>query len=159
MFPWNLFPFNKDMKNLMQQMKPEEIDKYIQNIMGQMFPQNMQGMSGTPDFMKGFNTAAAGQKQPNPAALDSSVFETHDHVYVRMLIKKEDWLKDMKLYHTSNQMIIEHIPEKDDKHIITLPAIVKRKGSTAHFKDGFLEIKIPKNVDMQYSEIDVTEIL
>lgn len=158
MFPWNFFPFNKDMKNLMKEMKPEEIDKYVQNMMGQMFPQNMQGVSGSPDFMKGFNTAAS-QPQNKTAALDSAVFETHDHIYVRVPIKNEEWLKDIKLFHTSNQMIIEHIPEKNDKHIITLPAIVKRKGSTANFKDGFLEIKIPKNVDMQYSEIDVTEIL
>lgn len=158
MFPWNLFPFNKEMKNQMQQMKPEEINKYVQNLMGQMFPQNMHGMPGSQGFMNGFNTEAA-SKQANPAALNSSVFETHEFVFVRVPIKKEEWLREMRLYHTSNQMIIEHIPEKEDKHIITLPAIVKRKGSTAHFKDGFLEIKIPKNVDLQYSEIDVTEIL
>ncbi|GLB61140.1 Hsp20/alpha crystallin family protein [Cytobacillus sp. NCCP-133] len=158
MFPWNFFPFNKDMKNFSKQMKPEEIDKYIQNLMGQMFPQNMQGMTAAPDFMKGFN-AASNHSHTNTPVLNSSVFETHDHIFVRVPIKNEEWLKEMKLFHTSNQMIIEHIPEKDDQHFITLPAIVKRKGSSAQFKDGCLEIKIPKNVDMQYSEIDVTEIL
>ncbi|USK37561.1 Hsp20/alpha crystallin family protein [Cytobacillus firmus] len=160
MFPWNLFPFNKDMKNPPSQMKPEEIDKYIKNIMGQMFPQNMQGMTGAPDFMKGFNAAAPGtNQQSNSAPLNSSVFETHDYVFVRFPIKNEEWLKEMKLYHTSNQMIIEHIPDKDDRHIITLPAIVRKKGSSASCKEGYMEIKIPKNIDMQYSEIDVTEIL
>ena len=156
MFPWNLFPFNKDMKNMMQQMKPEEMEKYVQNIMGQMFPQKVQGMTNPANFMQGthpFHTQTA----ENSKEFQSSVYETHDYVYVRVPIKKEEWLKEMKLYHTSNQMIIEHIPEFDDKHTIVLPALVKRKGSRASFKDGMLEIKIPKNVDLQFTEIDIDE--
>ncbi|MBU8878900.1 Hsp20/alpha crystallin family protein [Bacillus sp. FJAT-29790] len=156
MFPWNLFPVNKDTKKMMQQVKPEEIDKYVKNIMGQMIPQHMQGMMNPQEYMQGFGNQASPDVQTS--TLPSSVFETHDHVYVRVAIKKEEWLKEMKLYHTSNQMIIEHIPELNDKHTITLPALVRKKGTTANFKEGTLEIKIPKNVDMQFSEIDVTEI-
>ena len=137
-------------------MNPEDINKYIQNMMGQMIPEQMQGMMNPQDLAKGFQT---GQKpQGQASSLPSSVFETHDSVYVRVPIKNEEWRKDMKLYHTSNQMIIEHIPEYDDKHIITLPALVKKKGTTAQIKDGILEVKIPKNIDMQFSEIDVTDI-
>ncbi|WP_066299505.1 Hsp20/alpha crystallin family protein [Bacillus sp. FJAT-29937] len=158
MFPWNLFPFNKDMKNMMKQMKPDEIDKYVQNMMNQMFPQGMQGMMQPQSFMPGFQNDAK-QSPPSSSSLPSTVFETHDNVFVRIPIKNEQWLKDMRIYHTSNQMIIDHIPDLEDKTTIILPALVKKKGSTAYFKDGMLEIKIPKNVDMQYSEIDVTEIL
>ena len=35
-FPWNLFPFNKETQNKLQQMKPEDINQYVQNAMGQM---------------------------------------------------------------------------------------------------------------------------
>ncbi|MED3553451.1 Hsp20/alpha crystallin family protein [Cytobacillus praedii] len=155
MFPWNLFPFHKDAKKAMQQINSEDINKYIQNMMGQMIPEQMQGMMNPQDFMQGF---AKQQKQPSSSSkLSSSVFETHDFVYVRIPLKEEEWRKKLRLFHTSNQMIIEHIPEYEDKHIITLPALVKKKGTTAHIKDGILEVKIPKNVDMQFSEVDVTD--
>lgn len=157
MFPWSLFPFSKDMKNMMKQMKPDEIEKYVQSFMNQMMPQNMQGMMNPQSFMPGFNNETKQNQTSSP--LSTTVFETHDYVFVRIPIKSEQWLKDMRIYHTSNQMIIEHIPEQADKHTIVLPAIVKKKGASALYKDGMLEIKIPKNVDMQYSEIDVTEIV
>lgn len=91
--------------------------------------------------------------------LSSSAFETHDYVYVRIPIKDEEWIKKLRLYHTTNQLIVEHIPQQEDKHTITLPAIVKKKGASANYKDGILEVKIPKNIDMQFSQIDVMEIL
>ncbi|MDE3839241.1 spore coat protein [Bacillus methanolicus] len=158
MFPWNLFPFNKEMKNMMQQMKPEEIEKYVKDMLSKMLPQNMQGMVNPSDFLNKFHTGdSAAHASANPDQLQSSVFETHDHIFVRIPIIEEDWLKKMRLYHTSNQMIIEHIPNSNDKHTITLPALVKKKGATASHKDGMLEIKIPKSIDMQFSEIDVTD--
>jgi len=151
MFPWGRFPFNKEMKKMIEQIKPEEINHYIQNMMGQMLPDQVNKMMDTQNL----NEMAKQYKQPSSAIM-SEVFETHDFVYVRLEIKDEDWLKQMRLYHTSNQMIVEHIPKFDDKHTITLPALVKKKGTTALVKDGILEIKIPKNIDMQYSEIDIT---
>ncbi|KOP83072.1 Hsp20/alpha crystallin family protein [Cytobacillus solani] len=157
MFPWNLFPFHKDAKKAMQQMNPEDINKYIQNMMGQMIPEQMQGMMNAQDFMQGFGKQK--QQPSSSSTLSSSVFETHDFVFVRIPLKEESWRKNLRLFHTSNQMIIEHIPEYEDKHIITLPALVKKKGTTAHIKDDILEVKIPKNVDMQFSEVDVTDIL
>lgn len=157
MFPWNLFPFNKDMKNTMQQMKPDEIDNYVQSMLGKLLPGNMGGMMNPQDMFSGIQSPS-GQSPSKNGPLNSTSFETHDFVFVRIPIKQEEWLKQLRLYHTSNQLIIEHIPEFEDKHTITLPAIVKKKGASGNFKDGTLEIKIPKNIDMQFSEIDVTEI-
>ena len=90
--------------------------------------------------------------------MNSTAFETHDSVFVRIPIKDETMLKELRIYHTANQVILENIPEQDDKHSITLPAIVKKKGSSAKYKDGFLEIKLIKSYDVQYSQIDVTEL-
>jgi hypothetical protein len=158
MFPWNLFPFNKDMKDSLQKMKPDEINNYVQDIIGKVMPGNFRGMMNPQDMFNGF------QSSPSPSttgggSLNSSAFETHDFVYARIPIKEEEWIKMIRIYHTTNQLIVEDIPQKGDKHIITLPAIVKKKGATANFKDGVLEVKIPKNVDMQFSQIDVTEIM
>jgi hypothetical protein len=159
MFPWNIFPFNKDMKNMMGQMKPDEIDSYVNNLLEKMLPGNMKGMTNPQDLFSGMNFSGQQQPAAAPGALNSSSFETHDFVFVRIPLKNEEWIKQLKLYHTTNQLIIEHIPEFDDKHTIPLPAIVRKKGSSANFKDGTLEIKLPKNIDMQFSEIDVNEIL
>lgn len=157
MFPWNIFPFNKDSKNMLQKMKPEEIDNYVQNIMEKMIPANMRGMMLPQDLLSNFQ-APLGQQAPAAGPLHSSAFETHDFVFVRIPIKDENWLKQIRIYHTSNQLIVENIPQLEDKQTITLPAIVKKKGAAANYKDGMLEVRIPKNIDMQFSQIDVTEI-
>lgn len=159
MFPWNMFPFNKDMKETLQKMKPEQVDNYVQDIIGKIMPGNMREMMNPQDMFNGFQSSASQQSQSSNEVLNSSAFETHDFVFVRIPIKNEEWIKLLRVYHTSNQLIVEHIPKHEDKHIITLPAIVKRKGATANYKDGMLEVKIPKNIDMQFSQIDVTEIL
>ncbi|WP_312472610.1 Hsp20/alpha crystallin family protein [Neobacillus sp.] len=158
MFPWNMFPFNKEMKETMTNMKPEEINNYVQDIIGKIMPGNMQGMMNPQEMFNGFQTSAPQQRSAS-GVLNSSAYETHDYVFVRVPLKNDEWIKKLRLYHTSNQLIIEHIPEHEDTNTITLPAIVKRKGAIANYKEGILEVKIPKNVDMQYSQIDVTEIL
>lgn len=156
LFPWNIFPFDKDIKEKMAKMKPEEINNYVQDILGKIMPGNMKTGMNPQEMVQGFQSSV-----PSPVStsnrLNSTSFETHDFVYVRILIKKEEWVKQLRIYHTSNQLIVEHIPHHEDKHTITLPAIVKKKGATATFKDGVLEIKIPKNIDLQFSQIDVTE--
>jgi HSP20 family molecular chaperone IbpA len=141
---------------MMQQMKPEEINQYVQDMMGKMFGAHSSGMFNPQDLMK----HAQSTQNPNPqkeSSLITSVFETHDYVFVRITINNEEWLKQLRIYHTSNTMIIEHIPELTDKHTLILPAIVKKKGASARFKDGMLEVRVPKNTDMQFSEIEVTE--
>ncbi len=156
MFPWNIFPFNKDSKNMLQQMKPEEIDKYVQDIMEKMIPGTMKGMMNPQDILNQFQSPIGSQQSQD--ALQSATFETHDFVFVRIPIKNEEWLKQMTIYHTSNKLLVEHIPDYEDKHSITLPAIVRKKGAAANYRDGILEVRIPKNIDMQFSQIDVTEI-
>lgn len=153
MIPWNFFPFNKEMKEQLQKMNPDQIDQYIQSIMGKVIPSNTNEMVNTDQFMRHFGSQPSQQE----TALNSAVFETHDCVFIRIPIKDESFLKQLRLYHTANQLVVEHIPEIDDKQSITLPAIVKRKGASAKYKDGILEVRLIKSYDMQYSEIDVSE--
>lgn len=148
------------MKDTLQKLKPEEIDKYVQDIISKVMPNNMRDMMNPMEMFNGFGSSqAAPQAASSAGMLSSSAFETHDYVYVRIPIKDEEWIKKLRLYHTTNQLIVEHIPQQEDKHTITLPAIVKKKGASANYKDGILEVKIPKNIDMQFSQIDVMEIL
>jgi hypothetical protein len=154
------------MQSKMQYMKPEEVNQYVQNIMGKMFQSSSPNGMNPQDILKGFQEFHPFQQNHDPAStpshdkkLNYSVFETHDYIFVRIQMETEDWLKQLKLTHTSHLLILEHIPEIGDKHPIPLPSLVQKKGTTAQFKDHMLEVKIPKNVDMQYSEIDITEIL
>lgn len=159
MFPWNLFPFNKDSKNRMDQMNPQDIQKYVQEMMDKLMPDSLQKME--PDKM--FENFSKGANFRNDNINHSEkfnyvVFETHHHVYVRIPILDSSWLEHIKIFYTSNQLVIQHIPSFEDKHTITLPAIVRKKGSAAVYKDNILEIRIQKNIDIQFSEIDVTEM-
>lgn len=157
LFPWNIFPFDKEMKDKMTKMKPEEINSYVQDIMGKIMPGNMKSVINPQEMFQGFPSSPSPQESMR-GILNSTAFETHDFVFVRIPIQKEEWVKQLRIFHTSNQLIVEHIPHHDDKHSIILPAIVKKKGAIATIKDNMLEVKIPKNVDMQFSQIDVTEI-
>ena len=163
MFPWNLFQFNKEMQSKIKQMNPNEINQYIQNMMDKTFSSSFPHKMSSQEMMKDFDLFQHSYQQPstteNTQNLKYSIFETHENIFVRIEIETEEWLKELRLYHTSTQLIIEHIPEIDDKHTIPLPSLVKKKGTTAHFKDGILEVKIVKNIDMQFSEVDITETL
>lgn len=162
MLPWNFFPFTKDMQSQLQKMNPDEINQYVQNIMNNMFSSSFPNNMKPEDFMKGFQPyTQMNNQEPSPSSKDTlnySVYETHEYIFVRVQVKKEEWLQQLRLYHTSNLLILEHIPDHSDKHSITLPSLVKKRGTTAHLKEDMLEIKLPKDIDLQFSEVDVSEI-
>lgn len=159
MFPWNMLPFNQDTKKLLQQMKPDEIEKYVQDMLQKMFPSQLQNMMNPSNFMQQENRQSQQETTPlQPStSIEASTFETHHYVFVRVPIKDENWLGKMRIYHSSNQIFIEHIPNDSDKHVITLPAIVRKKGSTTQVLDDILEIKLLKNTDFQFSEIEISD--
>jgi HSP20 family molecular chaperone IbpA len=152
MFPWNLFPFNENMKKMINQIKPDQIDKYTQEMIEKMIPKNMEGMMNPENMFKGVFPGSLSHSN----SIQHTVYDTHEHVFVRIGIKNEEWLNMMKVHYTANQLVIEHIPDFDDKHTLTLPAIVKKKGVTANYKDGTLEFMFPKSTDMQFCEIDIS---
>jgi hypothetical protein len=157
LFPWNLLPFDRNTQKKFLEMKPDEIENYVQQMMGKMLQPDMKGMLKPEEWLKGMQQ----QNSPDPvkgtARLNAEMFETHDFVFVRVPLKDEALLKQMKLLYTSNQVIIEHIPDMSDKHTLVLPATVKRKGAAANFRDGVLELRLHKIVDMQYAEIDISK--
>lgn len=163
MFPWNLFPFNKQMKDQMKQMNPKEVDSYIQGMMKNMFPGGWDSMMNPNEMMKGVQSFVPPMnnqpKRPDSSSpsIPTNVFESFEDVYIRFQIPNEEWMKELRIFHTSNQAIIENIPENGDRQVITLPSLVKKKGAIAQYKEGVLELKIPKSIDMQYTEIDVSD--
>lgn len=137
-------------------MKPDEIENYVQQMMGKMLQPNMKGMLKPEEWLKGMQQQNSPEATKPTTGLNAEMFETHDFVFVRVPLKDEALVKQMKLFYTSNQVIIEHIPDISDKHTLVLPATVKRKGAAANYKDGVLELRLHKIVDMQYAEIDIS---
>ncbi|WP_113929222.1 Hsp20/alpha crystallin family protein [Bacillus sp. P14.5] len=167
MFPWNsFFPLNKNMKDMMKNMNPEDVDQYVKGVMKQMFPSDWQGTQNPGDFMNNMNNMMGGkqngpekdqERHENNPKIPVNVFEALEHIYIHIKLQDEELVKNMKVFHTSNQAILENIPSSGERQVITLPSLVKKKGSSAQYKDGILEIKIPKSIDLQYTEIDVAE--
>lgn len=157
MFPWNLLPFDRNTQKKFLEMKPDEIENYVQQMMGKMLQPNMQGMLKPEEWLKGMQQQSAPPPGRPETGLNAEMFETHDFVFVRLPLKDEAMLKQMKLFYTSNQVIVEHIPDLSDKHTLVLPATVKRKGAAANYKDGVLELRLQKMVDLQFAEIDISK--
>ncbi|MBT2641650.1 Hsp20/alpha crystallin family protein [Bacillus sp. ISL-41] len=157
MFPWNLLPFDRNTQKKFLEMKPDEIENYVQQMMGKMLQPNMQGMLKPEEWLKGMQQQNSSEPVKPNTGLKAEMFETHDFVFVRIPLKDEALLKQMKLFYTSNQVIIEHIPDLSDKHTLVLPATVKRKGAAANYRDGILELRLQKMVDLQFAEIDISK--
>ena len=142
-------------------MSHNEVDKYVQEMITKMFPKHLEGMMNPHEWIKEIQNSQQDQQQPQAKrenTLEASIFETHDFVFLRIPIKDQIWLREMKIFHTSNEAIIENIPDHADKHTFLLPVSVRRKGATANHKDGVLEIKLPRSIQSELSEIDVSEV-
>ena len=155
MFPWNWkMPFGKEnANNIGGPFSSEQFQKYVDQMMKQMFP---------PQFKEFMNNPASWSKASNQGAADSSispfsekVFETHDDVYIRLTIEDRSWLHKMKISYTRHQCIIMDAPEEGDSWTIPLPALVRKKGAKTIFKNDILEIKLPKSVEWQETEIEL----
>lgn len=155
MNPWNiLFPFQKYMKNFNGANQMKDMDEYMSKFLSGLQNGDFGQMNNNNNNN---NTASSNQQESAQNKLTAAIFETHSDVYVRIPIAERELMKHMKIYHTSNLLIVEGTPERTDRNTYTLPAIVRKKGSTAFYKDGTLEIKLPKVSDLQYSEINITE--
>lgn len=152
MFPWNtLFSSDKNQNNFLKNFQNNDVQSFIDKVFSEVMPDKVQETmnQGTED--KRF-------QQPGQHPLNAKVFETHSCIYIRIPIDEEIWLKKMKIFHTSNQSMIHGVPNDDDKHVISLPALVRKKGTTAQYKDDVLEIRLQKQADIPYSEIDISEL-
>jgi HSP20 family molecular chaperone IbpA len=90
------------------------------------------------------------------ADIDSHWFETHKSVIFRINVPKETNANLIRVWVSSHHLQLEGIPDTKHKHTFPLPAPVVAKASRAVFKDGVLEIRMPKSVsDKKYREIYV----
>ncbi len=156
MFPWNLFPNNKQqMPDWMKYLNQSGLEKQMEQLLSMLSPEQFgslmkQGLSSD-------QREEAEQENEPPSRHKPERFETHDYVFVRLPIP-EDELPHLKLYHTNNRIILQGLPpNREESLTYPLPCLVKKKGAKSSYKDGILEIILFKIPDTQYSEISVPE--
>ncbi|UOQ45086.1 Hsp20/alpha crystallin family protein [Halobacillus salinarum] len=140
----SMFPFGEDAQKWMKAAQSNDIHKFVNGVLENSMPAGFAHMGGL-----------AAPATPREKNLNESVFDTHDHVYIKIPVHPSDSLEELKIYHKSYQLMIEGFPKPGDLHTITLPALVKKKGAVARYSDEELQIRLPKKVDTQYSEINV----
>jgi len=153
MFPWGMFPFNEDIKKLTEQLNPSDVHSYVNDMMKKLMKNSpMENMTS----QQSNNMKDPQMTNHEPSA---QVFETFDDIYIRVHLSAEISLSQLRIFHTSNQAIIENLQGEGSRQVFTLPSLVKKKGASAQVKNQILEIKIPRSDDLQYTEITVSEKL
>ncbi|MFC3886098.1 Hsp20/alpha crystallin family protein [Bacillus songklensis] len=156
MFPFGNFPHQKYIEQFLKQMNTNGIDEYVKNMMSSASTGSM------PDFFKNHEFFKSRQdnnfsspSSSSPPKLDAHVFETLDECIVQVKIPDKSMLHQLKVLHSPYHCIIEWVDEEPCKEEIKLPCSVRRKGTTAVYRNGILEIKMPKYPHMPVSEVDV----
>ncbi|MCJ7841044.1 hypothetical protein MUB24_09045 [Lederbergia sp. NSJ-179] len=153
MFPWNLFPFkmNQD-KAPPFEIGKNNVEDYVQKILSQTFSAFDQDSTNSNDWLRSiFEQMPSGSNQSNGIKL----FESFQYIFIHIPVPDDQALERWKVYHTTNQLMIEDLEEPKNSKTITLPALVEKKKTTAVYKNGLLEVILHKKTDMQYTEVGV----
>lgn len=152
MWPWKFFGSSKSGFDPFKFMNEDEFQQMLDQWMKQAFPHFIQSMINEKAVN---NPNISDEKNQDFYGLNEQVFETHDDVFIRVPVKDETQLKQMKIYYSLNKCVIDGLEDKNSPYTIILPATVKKKGAKAIYRDQVLEIKMPKSIEWQMSEIDV----
>ncbi|QXG60683.1 Hsp20/alpha crystallin family protein [Bacillus spizizenii] len=151
MFEWNkYFPFhNQFSKEALKKADPKEVETYVNRVMESVF-----GSDYAAQFP--FRDPLPKKEQPaKPVAKpDIDIFETADHVFVKVPIS-EGLLEQVRIKHTSHELLLENFPSSEHPKKVNLPCLVKRKGTKAVYKDGLLEVMFQKQQDYHMSEVEI----
>ncbi|WP_062356663.1 Hsp20/alpha crystallin family protein [Bacillus kwashiorkori] len=160
MFPWNFFNSSKNGFNPFKNLSEQDFHKMMNGWMEQMFPDYLKSLiEKETELFKTEKQPTKKDKQSEKQSyrnLQEIVFETHDYVYIRIPFEKKEEVRNIKIFYNLNKCMIDHLDSFDGPYTITLPTIVKKKGAKAIYRDKILEITIPKNVDRQFNEIDIS---
>lgn len=149
MFPWDKqFPFDRTgFSKHINKMNPKEVENYIQQVMKNVFG---------GDLSQGFPFQGEFPEKESNNERKPDIFETNDYVYVKLpLIDSEK--RNIKLQHTTHQLIVMNYPKDSDQTKYMLPSPVRRKGTKARYFDNMIEIQFIKLIENSLSEIDISD--
>lgn len=155
MFEWNkYFPFhNQFSKEALKKADPKEVETYVNRVMESVFGSDYAAQFPFRDPLPQKEHPAKPDAKPDVKP-DIDIFETADHVFVKVPIS-EEWLEQVRIKHTSHELWLENLPRADHPKKVNLPCLVKRKGTKAIYKDGLLEVMFQKQQDYNMSEVEI----
>ncbi|WP_223701884.1 Hsp20/alpha crystallin family protein [Sutcliffiella deserti] len=161
MFPWSkMFPFPKEyMKDDI--FKQTDVEGMMNKAMKNKIPAPHQMLDSTNFFEQSFdmlNRIQSKKKKHKKTGFDANVFETHEDVIIRFPLSPEEKILELKTTHDTTTCYIENVPHNGNKQSIKLPCTVKSNGTKAIYKNGIVEIKIPKETNIPLTKIPI-EIL
>ncbi|MEI5908022.1 Hsp20/alpha crystallin family protein [Bacillus spongiae] len=126
------------------------------NLQSQMKDIMEKNLSFDPKSLFGGYDRDEDEKDSESKTESYTVFETHEDVYIRIPIDSTEVNpKRIKVFYTSNRATIVNYPEDGNREQVILPCTVKRNGGKAVYRDGVLEVKMVKDWDHHYTEIDI----
>ncbi|MFD1737319.1 hypothetical protein ACFSCX_12215 [Bacillus salitolerans] len=152
MFPWGNQENYKDYIKQLVNMKPQDIEGFVNNVMADHFPFSTDRPTNYKHQppQKENKTTSSNNKE-----ILTKIFEAHEEIYVHFYIDEKEDLLGGKIIYNSNQLTLKNVPEVGDQHQVLLPAVVKQKGAKLQYRDGILQIKLQKANDLQLTEIDL----
>lgn len=111
------------------------IEEYVQDILSQVLSDG--GIH---------NSDMSSIRRPN-------VMNTHQYIIVRIPVPKRANTRKLKVLFNANQICLSGLGEEDQ--VIPLPSPGRYDGSKALFKDNILEIRIPKEINETYQEVNI----
>jgi HSP20 family molecular chaperone IbpA len=112
------------------------LEEYIKDLVANVVPDAMVGANKTMNMT-----------QPT-SSLNFNVFETHTYVIARAKLSKGTDLGGIRILAGSNELLVKGLPEGDDK-VIALPGRVRPNESKAVYKNGVLEIRMPRDEEQE----------
>jgi hypothetical protein len=144
LFDWEAFQkqfagngfINDSVKEMMTKGNLSWVDDYVQGIVSRTLPKMSPQTEKTIDQLK------------------ANVFETHNFVIARIKVSKQADPRKLRFYVANNQLRVDGLAH-DNNQFIQLPANVRFRESRAVFKNGIFEIRMPKEAQKRFKEINV----
>jgi len=117
------------------------IEGFVKKTIEQFMPKSLPLQAG----LKGFLTKT----------LDYEVFETHRSIFVRCKLPDDSSPDDVRFYANRRKLRVEYNGHTEE---IPLPGDVNSSRTIARYRDGVLEIRMPKLVDAEpFKEIFIRD--
>ncbi|MEB3100877.1 hypothetical protein [Ferviditalea candida] len=129
----------EQMQKMMQD--PQWVEKFVQDILNKTMPNN-----GNGSMFGGGSPFQGGSGFFNPP--NSEVFETHRSVIARIKVSDREDIYGLRLSGSRLKLKLDGIKNMDPVEI-NLPAAVNHRGTRARYKDGVLEVRMPKETETE----------
>ncbi|TXK74832.1 Hsp20/alpha crystallin family protein [Paenibacillus sp. N3.4] len=130
-------------------LKWEQVEKFLGQKLpfgekGQTFLDNMTWVEGyVQDMLKKAMPGTDANISSSERSVGVEIFETHEHVIVKVKIAKDEDPKELQVFVKSHQIKLTGFLSGKNR-VVKLPALVLPRSAVASYKQRLLEIKVRK---------------